>query len=175
MKRRNMFLGSALGVVALAALALSLSGSSPVTLAGLVLNTFRAANSPPGTLVVELREAPTMTAVGTTVAADTSWRAHSDRFDAGSWPSYNRTITSQRYSPLSQINTQTVHRLKVLCSYDTQLHENFNPGLLMVDGALIGTTAHDIFSIDPSNCRENWRAHRTSKQTCSWSIVARRT
>ena len=163
MKRRHVFLVSALGVVVLAALALSFSGSSAVTLAGLALNTFRAANSPPGTLVVELREAPTMTAIGTTGAADTSSRAEGDRFDAGSWPSYNRTLTSQRYSPLSQINTQTVRGLKVLCSYDTDLHENFNSGPLMVEGALIGTTVHDIFSIDPSTCRENWRAHEDFK------------
>ena len=29
----------------------------------------------------------------------------------------------------------------------------------MVNGALIGTTAHDIFSLDPANCHENWRTH----------------
>ena len=27
----------------------------------------------------------------------------------------------------------------------------------MVDGALIGTTEHDIFSIDPATCHQNWR------------------
>jgi alcohol dehydrogenase (cytochrome c) len=47
----------------------------------------------------------------------------------------------------------------VLCSYDTQLRETFETGPLMADGALIGTTALDIFSIDPSNCKENWRTH----------------
>ena len=29
----------------------------------------------------------------------------------------------------------------------------------MVDGALIGTTEFDIFSLDPSTCAENWRTH----------------
>ena len=159
MKRRNMVLVSSLSVVVLAALALSLSGLSPVTLVGLGLNTFRAANSPPGTLVVEVRDAPTMTGVGTTGEADAPWRANVEPSDAGDWASYNRTLTSQRYSPLRQINTRSVRGLNLLCSYDTGLYENFNPGLLMIDGALIGTTAHDIFSIDPSNCRENWRAH----------------
>jgi alcohol dehydrogenase (cytochrome c) len=163
MKRRNMILVSALGVVVLAALALSLSGLSAVTLAGLVLNIFRSANSPPGTLVVDLRDAPTVTAVGTTGAADTSSPAHAQPSDSGTWASYNRTLTSQRYSPLSEINTQTVRGLKVQCSYDTHLYENFNPSPLMVDGALIGTTVHDIFSIDPSDCRENWRTHEDYK------------
>src|SRR5437763_14977335 len=26
-----------------------------------------------------------------------------------------------------------------------------------VNGALIGTTEHDIFSLDPGTCKENWR------------------
>ena len=29
----------------------------------------------------------------------------------------------------------------------------------MVDGALIGTTEFDIFSLDPATCAENWRTH----------------
>ena len=32
----------------------------------------------------------------------------------------------------------------------------------MVDGALIGTTEFDIFSIDPATCAENWRTHEES-------------
>jgi alcohol dehydrogenase (cytochrome c) len=35
----------------------------------------------------------------------------------------------------------------------------FETGLIMVEGALIGTTEFDIFSIDPSTCAENWRTH----------------
>ena len=100
MKRRNMILDLLPGVFQLAALALYLSGLSPITLTGLVLNTFRAANSPSGTLVAELRDAQTETAVGTTGAADASSGANAEPSDAGSWTSYNRTLTSQRYSPL---------------------------------------------------------------------------
>ena len=29
----------------------------------------------------------------------------------------------------------------------------------MVDGALIGTTEFDIFSLNPATCAENWRTH----------------
>jgi len=144
MKHRNIVLGFVLSVVVLAVLALYLSAWSPVTLAGMVIDTFRSARSPHGTLVVEPREDATPS-------------------DAGSWPSYNRTLTSERYSPLSQINTQNVRGLKVLCSYNTHLHENFNGGPIMVDGALIFTTAQDIFSIDPSNCKETGVRTRTPK------------
>ena len=78
---------------------------------------------------------------------------------AADWPSYNRTLTSERFSDLSQINTKNVARLKVLCTYDTWRLTAFETGLIMVEGALIGTTEFDIFSINPSTCAENWRSH----------------
>jgi alcohol dehydrogenase (cytochrome c) len=75
------------------------------------------------------------------------------------WPSYNKTLTSERFSNLSQINTKNVAKLKVLCTYDTWRLTSFETGPIMVEGALIGTTEFDIFSIDPSTCAENWRTH----------------
>jgi alcohol dehydrogenase (cytochrome c) len=75
------------------------------------------------------------------------------------WPSYNKTLTSERFSNLSQINTKNVAKLKVLCTYDTWRITSFETGPIMVEGALIGTTEFDIFSIDPSTCAENWRTH----------------
>jgi alcohol dehydrogenase (cytochrome c) len=78
---------------------------------------------------------------------------------AADWPSYNKTLTSERFSDLSQITTKNVAKLKVLCTYDTWRLTSFETGLLMVQGALIGTTEFDIFSIDPSTCAENWRTH----------------
>jgi alcohol dehydrogenase (cytochrome c) len=78
---------------------------------------------------------------------------------AADWPSYNKTLTSERFSDLSQINTKNVAKLKVLCTYDTWRLTSFETGLIMVEGALIGTTEFDIFSIDPTTCAENWRTH----------------
>ncbi len=78
---------------------------------------------------------------------------------AAEWPSYNKTLTSERFSDLSQINTKNVAKLKVLCTYDTGRLTSFETGPIMVNGALIGTTEFDIFSIDPSTCAENWRTH----------------
>jgi alcohol dehydrogenase (cytochrome c) len=78
---------------------------------------------------------------------------------AGDWPSYNRTITSDRYTQLSQINTKNVDKLKVLCTYDTNQFTAFETGPIVVDNALIGTTEFDIFSINPATCAENWRVH----------------
>lgn len=78
---------------------------------------------------------------------------------ADDWPSYNKTLTSERYSPLNQINRQNVGKLRVLCTYDTRQYTSFEDGPIVVNGALIGTTEHDIFSLDPANCHENWRTH----------------
>jgi alcohol dehydrogenase (cytochrome c) len=161
MKRRNKVLVLVSGFIVVGGLVLLFfSGLSPMGALGLVLNTFTSANNPKGSAVVEVRGDATP-ATASAAAADVGTNAQSP--DAGSWPSYNRTLTSQRYSPLSQINTQTVRGLKVLCSYDTHVREAFETGPLLIDGALIGTTVFDIFSIDPSNCREIWRTHEDYK------------
>jgi len=75
------------------------------------------------------------------------------------WPSYNRTITSERFVPLKEISARTVQDLHILCSYDTKETTAFQTGLLQVNGALYWTTEHDTFSVDPNTCQEKWRAH----------------
>src|SRR6202451_780305 len=78
------------------------------------------------------------------------------------WPSYNRTLTSDRYATLEKIDNQNVTGLKVICSFDTGEQVSFQTGLVQVDGALFGTTERDTFSIDPNNCKQNWRSHEDS-------------
>jgi len=75
------------------------------------------------------------------------------------WPSYNQTLTSERFAPLVQIDRQTVATLKVLCTYDTKQMGAFQSGLVQVEGSLYATTEHDTISIDPNTCREKWRVH----------------
>ncbi|HUC11449.1 MAG TPA: hypothetical protein VL985_13625 [Stellaceae bacterium] len=110
-------------------------------------------NAPPGSLTTEentaYKGAPAPTpAPGTPPAAA-----------AADWPSYNKTLTSERFSDLSQINTQNVSKLKVLCTYDSRDYGSFESDLIMVDGALIGTTEFDICSLDPATCAQNWLTH----------------
>jgi alcohol dehydrogenase (cytochrome c) len=157
-KRGRVILFSAIALVVLAVLSMVLSGSSPTTLLGIVMNTFLSARNPPGKLMSEVHESP-ITTSSVAVQAPTTPQADAQPPDIGTWSSYNGTLTSQRYSPLSEINTKNINGLKVLCSYDTKLHEGFETGPIMVNGALIGTTVKDTFSIDPSTCRENWRTH----------------
>jgi alcohol dehydrogenase (cytochrome c) len=153
-KRGRVIIFSAIALVVLAVLSIVLSGASPTTLLGIVMNTFLSAHNPPGMLKSEVHESP-ITSSPVAVQAPTTPQADAQRSDTGTWSSYNGTLTSQRYSPLSEINTKNINGLKVLCSYDTKLHEGFETGPIMVNGALIGTTVKDTFSIDPSTYREN--------------------
>ena len=75
------------------------------------------------------------------------------------WPSYNNSLTSERYATLDALDAKNVAGLKVLCSFDTGEQVSFQTGLLEVDGALLATTEHDTISIDANTCKQNWRAH----------------
>ena len=108
-------------------------------------------NAPPGTVRTEAN--PAYKAAAAPAPAATAAPA------AGDWPSYNKTLTSERFSDLGQINAKNVGKLRVLCTYDTGTFSSFESGLIMVEGALIGTTEYDIFSIDPATCTLNWRTH----------------
>jgi alcohol dehydrogenase (cytochrome c) len=137
-----------------AAVALYFAHPARVELAaGATRGQILALNAPPGTLTTEqnaaYKGAPAPAPATATAPASA----------AGDWSSYNKTLTSERFSDLSQINTQNVGKLKVLCTYDTKQFTSFETGPIMVQGALIGTTEFDIFSIDPATCAQNWRTH----------------
>jgi alcohol dehydrogenase (cytochrome c) len=123
--------------------------------AGLTRNYFISWFAPLGTLTTELNAAYKAPGTGATSPAAEAPPPGA----SGDWPSYNRTITSDRYSALSEINTKNVGALKVLCTYDVGQLVSFESGLIMVNNALIGTTQFDIFSLDPATCTENWRTH----------------
>ena len=116
---------------------------------GMAVNYVRYMNAPAGTLTTEQGGPETANAATGQAPAG----------DQGDWPSYNKTLTSNRFSGLDQITRENVGSLAVLCTYDTHQYTGFNSGLIEVDGALIAATEYDIFSIDPSTCHENWRVH----------------
>jgi len=135
--------------------ALYFAGPTRVEVAGAAMRgEILALNAPPGTLTTETNLA--YKAAPSSASAASAARGAPA---AGDWPSYNKTLTSERFSDLSQINTQNVGKLKVLCTYDTNQFTAFETGLIMVEGALIGTTEFDIFSLDPATCAQNWRTH----------------
>ena len=125
------------------------------TYGGMGLNFLKSLSTPAGTLTIETNPAykAPVAAVPSPPLADAAW----PNAAAGDWPSYNRTPTSQRFSPLDQINAKNVGNLKVLCTYDLGKFTAFESGLIMVNNALIGTAEFEIFSINPATCAENWR------------------
>ena len=121
------------------------------------LNFLKSLSAPDGTLAVETNPAykSPVAAVPSQPPAEAAW----PNAAAGDWPSYNRTPTSQRFSPHAQINAKNVGSLKVQCVYEVKEFTSFESGLIMVNNALIGTTEFDIFSLNPATCAENWRTH----------------
>ena len=85
----------------------------------------------------------------------------SEAADAGvtDWPSYNRTLTSERYVPLDQINKTNVAGLKQLCVYDLGIDTSFQTGPIVIGRTLYGTSETDTFAIDAGTCQQKWRVH----------------
>jgi alcohol dehydrogenase (cytochrome c) len=125
------------------------------TYGGMARNYVLTLSAPAGTLTTEANSSYQAAAASLPGLPVDAWPDAA----SGDWPSYNRTPSSQRYSPLTQINTKTVGGLKVLCTYDLHKFTSFESSLIMVQGALIGTSEHDIFSLNPATCAENWRTH----------------
>jgi alcohol dehydrogenase (cytochrome c) len=125
----------------------------------MAINYVRYLSAPVGTLSTELAVSAAGKPTADTVSAPTQAPDGISSAAAVDWPSYNKTLTSNRFSELDQINRANVAGMKVLCTYDTGQYTGFNSGLLEVNGALVAVTEYDIFSIDPTNCHENWRTH----------------
>ena len=102
-------------------------------------NYFLTLSAPPGSLTTESNTSYSGTAAlepSPPADAATSGAADQD------WPSYNRTLSSDRFSPLTQINTKNVQQLKVLCTYEVGEYASFEAGLLEVNNADRGSQTH---------------------------------
>ena len=56
------------------------------------------------------------------------------------WPSFNRTLTSERYAPFNQINRTNVAQLKELCVYDLNVESAFEAGPIVIGRTMYATT-----------------------------------
>src|SRR5262245_52660987 len=83
--------------------------------AGLTRNFILSWSAPRGTATVESNPAFHGAAA---LALSPAAPAPAAGASAGDWPSYNRTLSSERYVELSEINSGNVGKLKVLCTYD---------------------------------------------------------
>jgi alcohol dehydrogenase (cytochrome c) len=163
MKARTEILVGLVLIGSLAAGAVYLNWDKVVPLAAMGINYVRYLSAPAGTLTTEAASAPAAQAPNSRPAPSVAppTRDQTPGATPDNWPSYNKTLTSNRFSALDQINRSNVGGLRVLCTFDTGQYTGFNSGLLEVNGALIAVTEYDMFSIDPTNCHLNWRAHET--------------
>jgi alcohol dehydrogenase (cytochrome c) len=81
------------------------------------------------------------------------------------WPSYNRTLTSERYAPFDQINRTNVARLKPLCVYDLNVDSSFQTGPIVIGRTLYATTDKEILAIDADTCQQKWRVREEGPPT----------
>jgi alcohol dehydrogenase (cytochrome c) len=120
----------------------------------MAINWFRYLNAPAGTLVTQM--APNAKPLAAVDAAKLA------AYDSGKdWASYNKTLTSDRYSPLAEINPSTVSRMKVLCTFKTGEFTGFNSGLVEIGGRLLFATEYNTYAIDPNDCHLIWKAHES--------------
>ncbi len=76
------------------------------------------------------------------------------------WPSYNGDLTSNRFSPLTEITAANVATLHPACTYDTGETVAFQTGLVMTQGTIYFTTFNNTFAIDASTCVLKWKYNR---------------
>ena len=87
--------------------------------------------------------------------------------EPGNWLTYSRTHNGWRFSPLDQINTANVSRLKVKWMFQGRHLEKFETTPLVVDGIMYLTRPeNDIFALDAETGRTLWTyEHRNPAQT----------
>jgi glucose dehydrogenase len=93
---------------------------------------------------------------GAEQAPDSNLPEHSA---GGEWPSYNKTLDGQRWSPLTQINTANAANLGEVCRYKVADSGSLQAGPIVIDNVMYLTTATDTLAMDPTNCKVLWR-HR---------------
>lgn len=74
----------------------------------------------------------------------------------GNWLLYNRDLHSQRYSPLAQITTDNVDRLRVHCVIQLGEVGSFQTGPVVRNGRMYVTTPHGTYALDLKTCRSIW-------------------
>src|SRR4051794_1322445 len=78
----------------------------------------------------------------------------------GDWPTFNRTLAGDRFSPLAEIDRSNVARLAVVCRYQLPEVTALQTGPIVIAGTLYFTTDTITYAIDAATCSERWRSVR---------------
>src|SRR6185369_15455918 len=74
---------------------------------------------------------------------------------SGEWPTYNGLLSANRHSPLTQINTQTVSRLKPEWTY-TLPYIGLQTTPLVSEGVMYVSGPNRVCALDARTGREVW-------------------
>ena len=90
--------------------------------------------------------------------ADGSTARYTDGNERSDWPGYGRTFGEQHYSPLTQINQETIGRLGMAWSIDLEPTENSVTQPIAVDGVLYFANGHSIVhAVEATSGKLLWR------------------
>jgi len=108
----------------------------------------------------------TIMALGLAVLAGASGRqGATPAAPSGDWPMYGGPLAGDRYSPLAQITTANVGRLRQVCAFDAPEAVNFQSGIVAVDGVLYFTLFNNTYAVDGATCRQVWKHTRAEPDT----------
>lgn len=91
---------------------------------------------------------------------------------AGEWLTHGRNYAETRYSPLKQINAETVKRLGLAWSFDTQTERGLEATPLVADGVMYTTGSWSIvYALDARTGKLRWKydpevPHRFGAKAC---------
>src|SRR3979409_780718 len=78
--------------------------------------------------------------------------------EPGNWLTYSRDYTGRRYSPLDQINTSNVNKLKIAWIRQVNELDTFETSPIAVDGTLFITEPPNaVAALDAATGRVLWR------------------
>ncbi len=78
--------------------------------------------------------------------------------DSSDWPLYGRTYDNQRFSPLSQVNSSNVDRLRLAWRFNTGKFGSFQTSPVIRDGVMYITTPYnDVIALRADTGKVLWR------------------
>jgi quinohemoprotein ethanol dehydrogenase len=94
---------------------------------------------------------------GAAGAATTDNQSLNSEDDGTNWAAYGRTFSESHYSPLAEINRETIERLRLGCSLDLQVGNSLSTPLA-VDGVVYIAAGYSVVhAVDAKTCKLKWR------------------
>jgi alcohol dehydrogenase (cytochrome c) len=88
---------------------------------------------------------------------------------ASEWQTYNGPYDGQRFSPLDQVNVDTVAGLTEVCRVHVGEIGPFQTGPILEDNKLYVTTGHSTMALNPANCDVLWKTLYTPERPEPWT------